>query len=55
MENALPPGPPLPRAAQTAIWVAAPYPLFRYCSERYGETFTLRLPGAVETTNSIGE
>jgi cytochrome P450 family 135 len=40
---ALPPGPRLPRAAQTAAWIARPGPFMLRAHERYGDTFTLRI------------
>ena len=39
----LPPGPPLPRAVQTAIWSRQARKLLFACSERYGDIFTLRI------------
>lgn len=39
----LPPGPPLPRAVQTAIWSRRTRPLVYACQERYGDVFTLRI------------
>jgi cytochrome P450 len=38
----LPPGPRLPRIAQSALWATYPGALSRYCRWRFGETFTLR-------------
>jgi cytochrome P450 len=40
---ALPPGPSLPPALQTAAWVARPVPFMERCRRRYGDTFTVRL------------
>jgi cytochrome P450 family 135 len=39
----LPPGPPLPRAAQTAIWFRGAQRMLRTCHARYGDTFRLRI------------
>src|SRR5436853_276940 len=39
----LPPGPPLPRAVQTAIWSRQARKLLFACHERYGDIFTLRI------------
>ena len=41
----LPPSPPLPRLAQTALWGMAPLQLMRECRRRYGETFCIRTVG----------
>jgi cytochrome P450 len=38
----LPPGPRLPRLAQSALWALNPGALSRYCQRRFGEVFTLR-------------
>ena len=40
---ALPPGPPLPRLAQTALWFGSPVGFLEWCAHRYGDVFTLRL------------
>lgn len=40
---ALPPGPRLPRALQTARFLARPVPLMEACRSRYGGAFTLRI------------
>jgi cytochrome P450 len=40
---ALPPGPPLPRAVQTAIWFRGAQRMLRDCHSRYGDTFRLRI------------
>lgn len=42
--SSMPPGPPLPTLAQTALWVARPTQYLSYCREHYGPTFTIRLP-----------
>jgi cytochrome P450 len=39
----LPPGPPLPRAAQTALWFRGAQRMLRACHARYGDTFRLRI------------
>jgi cytochrome P450 len=41
-QPSLPPGPPLPRLVQSAMWAFNPGALSRYCRRRYGDTFTLR-------------
>jgi cytochrome P450 family 135 len=38
----LPPGPPLPRLVQTALWGARPLQFYRACERRYGRIYTLR-------------
>ncbi|HWO18039.1 MAG TPA: cytochrome P450 [Kofleriaceae bacterium] len=45
MTPSLPPGPRLPAAVQLARWTLRPYELLEECERRYGETFTLRIPG----------
>ncbi len=40
---ALPPGPRLPRLAQTLRWIARPGPFLTDCRRRHGDTFTLRI------------
>lgn len=45
MKPVLPPGPRLPRAAQLVRMSADPYGFFNDCRARYGDFFTLRLPG----------
>jgi cytochrome P450 len=42
-ERRLPPGPPLPRAAQTAIWSRQARRMLFSCHERYGDIFTLKI------------
>jgi cytochrome P450 len=42
----LPPGPPLPTAMQTLLWIRRPVDLMERCRKRYGPTFTIRLPPA---------
>jgi cytochrome P450 len=41
----LPPGPPLPRIAQTAIWSRQARRLLFRCQDRYGDMFTLKIVG----------
>ena len=41
--SALPPGPPLPRAVQTALWFRGAQRMLRACHARYGDTFRLRV------------
>src|SRR5215218_9737341 len=40
---ALPPGPRMPRAAQTAAWIARPGPFMLRARARYGDAFTIRI------------
>jgi cytochrome P450 len=42
-ERRLPPSPPLPRAAQTAIWSRQARRLLYACQDRYGDMFALRI------------
>jgi cytochrome P450 len=44
-ERRLPPGPPLPRAVQTAIWSRQARRLLYSCQDRYGDVFTLKILG----------
>ncbi len=41
----LPPGPPLPAAAQLLAWLYQPARFFDACHARYGDVFTMHLPG----------
>jgi cytochrome P450 len=41
----LPPGPPGPAFLQTFVYSYWPLELFDWCARRYGDPFTLRLPG----------
>lgn len=41
----LPPGPRLPRAAQTLAWIKRPGPWLERCRDEHGDTFTLRIAG----------
>ena len=41
--DALPPGPRLPVAVQTAAWIARPWDFMKRSAARYGDTFTMRL------------
>lgn len=41
--TSLPPGPRMPRLAQTARWFARPFEFLENSRERYGKTFTVRL------------
>jgi cytochrome P450 family 135 len=43
VNGALPPGPRLPRALQTYLWLTRPTRVFDHCARRYGDPFTLRL------------
>ena len=40
---ALPPGPRMPRPAQTAAWVTRPGPFMMRAHARYGDVFTIRI------------
>jgi cytochrome P450 len=40
----MPSGPPLPMFAQTLLWMLLPVRFGRWCQQRYGDAFTLRLP-----------
>jgi cytochrome P450 family 135 len=42
-QRRLPPGPPLPRVAQTAIWSRQARRMLFSCQERYGDMFTLKI------------
>jgi cytochrome P450 family 135 len=42
-ERRLPPGPPLPRAVQTAIWSRQARRLLYACQDRYGDMFRLKI------------
>jgi cytochrome P450/predicted unusual protein kinase regulating ubiquinone biosynthesis (AarF/ABC1/UbiB family) len=42
----LPPGPTAPPLLQAMRWVQWPLPFMDECAQRFGETFTLRLPAA---------
>jgi cytochrome P450 len=44
-ERRLPPGPPLPRIAQTAIWSRQARRMLYSCQDRYGDIFTLKIVG----------
>jgi cytochrome P450 family 135 len=43
--SALPPGPTLPRAVQTAAWLTRPGPFLIRTHRRYGDMFTIRIGG----------
>jgi cytochrome P450 len=45
----LPPGPKLPAVAQLVAMSADPYGFFERCQARYGDVFTVRLPGQPPT------
>jgi cytochrome P450 family 135 len=45
MSSALPPGPPLPRAVQTALWSRQARRVLYACQDRYGDIFTLKIIG----------
>ncbi|HEX4340284.1 MAG TPA: cytochrome P450 [Polyangiaceae bacterium] len=44
MSLPLPAGPTIPSVLQTAIWVRRPTEFLRYCRQKYGPTFTVRIP-----------
>src|SRR5215217_3419854 len=41
--SALPPGPRLPRAAQTAAWITRPGPFLMRARQQFGDVFTIRI------------
>lgn len=41
----LPPGPKLPTAVQTLIWIRRPIEFMRFCRARYGDTYAMRIAG----------
>jgi cytochrome P450 family 135 len=41
--TSLPPGPSIPRAAQTVRWIARPTAMLEDCQRRFGDMFTLRI------------
>ncbi|MGH3938761.1 MAG: cytochrome P450 [Pseudonocardiaceae bacterium] len=45
MVHTLPPGPPLPALVQTGLFWVAPLWYLRFCHRRYGDRFTVRIPG----------
>jgi cytochrome P450 family 110 len=45
MTTSLPPGPRSPAAVQLVRWTRQPLELLEECERRYGDAFTLRLPG----------
>jgi cytochrome P450/predicted unusual protein kinase regulating ubiquinone biosynthesis (AarF/ABC1/UbiB family) len=45
-DDGLPPGPISPPLLQAMRWVQWPVPFLEECGQRFGETFTLRLPSA---------
>jgi cytochrome P450 len=45
MSESLPPGPRIPVALQTALWIRRAQWMLDECSRRLGETFTLRIAG----------
>src|SRR5438270_4582942 len=38
------PGPRLPKAVQTVLWLGLPVPFMRWCRRRYGDVFGVDLP-----------
>jgi cytochrome P450 len=42
---ALPPGPDLPRAVQTAAWITRPGPFLMRAQKQFGDVFTIRIGG----------
>ncbi len=47
--HALPPGPKAPRIVQAISYIRDPYGFMGQCHRRYGDSFTLRLPGRPPT------
>ena len=45
MPTPLPPGPPIPSVVQLLAWLYRPARFFESCHARYGDMFTMRLPG----------
>ncbi|MGH4017195.1 MAG: cytochrome P450 [Pseudonocardiaceae bacterium] len=45
MGNSLPPGPPLPALVQAGLFWAIPLRFMHGCHRRYGDRFTVRMPG----------
>lgn len=45
MSRSLPPGPPLPALVQAGLFWAIPLPFLHACHRRYGDRFTIRVPG----------
>jgi cytochrome P450 family 135 len=45
MADSLPPGPPLPALVQAGLFWAIPLKFLRACHHRYGDRFTVRVPG----------
>jgi cytochrome P450 len=43
--DAFPPGPSIPRWAQTAWWALRPLSFMRHCQRRHGDLFTIRIHG----------
>src|SRR4051812_47833624 len=43
--SALPPGPRAPSIVNLARWVLQPFAMLDDCARRYGEYFTVKLPG----------
>jgi len=41
----LPPGPPLPAAVQTMLWITRPIAFMNACRRRYGDVFSIRFNG----------
>ena len=51
----LPPGPALPPAVQLLAWLYQPVRFFGHCHARYGDLFTMRLPGQAPKVMLAGE
>ncbi len=51
----LPPGPNTPRPIQILRWIRKPFDVLDRCSARYGDIFTLRMPGAYGQIVVVGD
>ncbi|HEY8076441.1 MAG TPA: cytochrome P450 [Labilithrix sp.] len=51
----LPPGPSAPVALQTLKWIRTPLRMLGDCQRRFGDVFTIRLPGNAEKVVMIGD
>src|SRR5512135_3689240 len=51
----LPPGPSAPVALQTLKWIRTAFRMLTDCQRRFGDVFTIRLPGNVEKVVMVGD